>query len=1586
MTSNPDDKFKYLATIGDLLNNKKMLFLEYLNLLGLTEKFPKKLTIKDAIVIRNEILGNIADTDKIETLPYLILQKVMMFDTKYRSSLYKGKAHSRSFLGDLDKIHPLDTFVTLLHCCNNFLTQDLLTRLSTCQLAIPFLLPNPYDGSIMYLLWGMREIIQSWKCTDSSGVLISNKCRIVDYPAPIVSFYKIGKILWSKSKIINEIISESKVDFFFNWDCDGGTLEKYFVDGMVELSCYLPSGRNDFYSDIIIFSNLRGDPRRHTKQLNFMQNISCISCVLLQEKDLDDEAIQLLEKLIRTPGGLILMFADLKDNETLKNKKLMQQLGNMCTIKMKEKNFMQIRTEVRKEIVMKLNSTAHTHHKNLMLSKCEEIAQSLGIQLDENDEGCKEGKKLAKGVMHQIASLSLSTYKAKLKIFPLQGPDLWHKWAVLNKESYQKGIAKDIETKKKTVRQNQLNFAVKPTLVMETFLSNLLNHSGNVRLYFLYWFKVLLYEHTQEVLPSLKDAYQKAKDEFLNIKPEYNLQKQVVKDTLKLLHKELVNASFGIEHFIREMGQMYEARMDTSTPFGYVSRDLEIFSFPQIVAELMTEGYPVELMDGDATHVPITWVLAVMDKLKIQYLQNQNIFVVSVLGIQSTGKSTLLNSIFGLHFDVGAGCCTRGAYFQLLPLNSALQKETGCHHILIVDTEGLRASEFQKIKSQMHDNELATFVIGLADLTIINIYGEKPGEIADIIQTAFHAFIRMKNVDIQPSCLFVHHNVAEVMENDKTKLERQSFLDRLNSMINKAAKIERGKEKYEAFQDVIQFNAETNVILFPSLWKGDPPMAPIDPVYNFKANTLKKAIITTLKGKYVHSNFTTFSLRVKKLWSAVLQEQFVFSFKNVLDVAAYNELTTQYYQWSWNLHHKFLAWQVQAENQINSCNILDVDCVVDNCLVKFDQDLNNIYLQLNQEVIEFFVKNRKLVQWHNTTEVKLTNLYEEHKDDARKHCNILRQNRKGQIKIQIYHQRLQDQVIALASDIKTAALSPEKHEEIFNQHWQQWIKELSETNKPVIYTAEHYIEQEIFTVLLKNYNSHSQLVVQALQYRSMSQGGTLKLKINSHLHLDSNRWINRLMDWTGLSHINPVDLHEAQVQTERYFHEVKELMESTMERCQDFSKTLVSNWLMQMQKSIENFNNEKKNFTFTPHYQVDMAITVAGYAYQQFNAKLKQLAIENNLVESMNQLKPIFLRTFETQFLETNDQIAAQNLCNILTKSIKKSLIEKLSIEIVASMKRVSSHFLTRRAFKVLVLKDLAVAQDFELFKMYLRNIDSSLQYWSKIYVKQHCEIMNNRNTLLFNLAQKNLNGIFADIFTALNENSPPSEDSYQNFWINHFHKRVGKFITINLQEVKSVIKVDHVYNQKLFTRHLVTYLRNECESILVDFKNTNASIAKLIESTSSPHMILYKSLIGCKEQCPFCNEECDLADENHLKSGTPHFTHIHRPQCLSGLTRNSKLVFETCIQAIQGDGTFRNSDTNNKFHPYKEYKMIYPNLSILIDSPDSKYWKWFIAKYNFELAEWNEAHATLVNEVSWQRITKDEAISSLDEHYDYSH
>jgi len=43
--------------------------------------------------------------------------------------------------------------------------------------------------------------------------------------------------------------------------------------------------------------------------------------------------------------------------------------------------------------------------------------------------------------------------------------------------------------------------------------------------------------------------------------------------------------------------------------------------------------------------------------------------IVSIIGPQSTGKSTLLNFLFGTNFQMSAGRCTRGLYASIFETN-----------------------------------------------------------------------------------------------------------------------------------------------------------------------------------------------------------------------------------------------------------------------------------------------------------------------------------------------------------------------------------------------------------------------------------------------------------------------------------------------------------------------------------------------------------------------------------------------------------------------------------------------------------------------------------------------------------------------------------------------------------------------------------------------------------------------------------------------------------------------------------------------------------------------------------------------------
>ena len=77
----------------------------------------------------------------------------------------------------------------------------------------------------------------------------------------------------------------------------------------------------------------------------------------------------------------------------------------------------------------------------------------------------------------------------------------------------------------------------------------------------------------------------------------------------------------------------------------------------------------------------------------------------------------------------------------------------------------------------------------------------------------------------------------------------------------------------------------------------------------------------------------------------------------------------------------------------------------------------------------------------------------------------------------------------------------------------------------------------------------------------------------------------------------------------------------------------------------------------------------------------------------------------------------------------------------------------------------------------------------------------------------------------------------------------------------------------------------------------------------NSPHIMLRDRLIGCTEQCPFCGEQCELTDPNHLNFEKDHFVHIHRPECLGKHTmdNNKQLVLSLCTCLVESKSLFKN-------------------------------------------------------------------------------
>ncbi|XP_062389312.1 interferon-induced very large GTPase 1-like [Sardina pilchardus] len=465
-----------------------------------------------------------------------------------------------------------------------------------------------------------------------------------------------------------------------------------------------------------------------------------------------------------------------------------------------------------------------------------------------------------------------------------------------------------------------------------------------------------------------------------------------------------------------------------------------------MAAELMISGHPMELMDGDAAHVPLIWVTAVLDEL-IKIVGDKRVFVLSVLGIQSSGKSTMLNAMFGLQFAVSAGRCTRGAFMQLVRMSEDMKAELNCDYILVVDTEGLKALELAGKATVHHDNELATFVVGLGNMTLINIFGENPSEMQDILQIVVQAVLRMKKVRLYPGCIFVHQNVTDITAGEKNMDGRRRLQEKLDEMTKLAAK----EEVCDAvcFSDVIAFDIQNDVKYFAQLWEGSPPMAPPNPSYSENIQELKKTILSHSSKS---SGFTLNKLktRIKDLWDALLNEDFVFSFKNTLEITAYRSLEEEYGKWTWILRSEMLTIEDQLLTTINNYRLHTVDkgLLVENIRETF----TNVQKEMNQYFDNDKLKDT-LIQWKIHFELKIKELHKDLVEKVTTKLNNVISQRNARKKLDEkkddHEKKLFEESKELALKLKKKGFNEGEMKKAFDSMWKEWVSELKDITTPI---------------------------------------------------------------------------------------------------------------------------------------------------------------------------------------------------------------------------------------------------------------------------------------------------------------------------------------------------------------------------------------------------------------------------------------------------------------------------------------------------------------------------------------------------------
>ncbi|XP_073491228.1 up-regulator of cell proliferation-like [Aquarana catesbeiana] len=1527
-----------------MLAVKRQDFQKILVQLKMESYMNSKLTLGKILEIGQENLEGIK-LQRVQDVPWYFLYNLMALNVKARNLQPEESSkdadisfiHFDDNISDADSclVHPLDVQCTLLHCSDSFLQQEIVSKMAMCQFAVPILLPSADGPDCTFMIWAMRDIVKRWRplsLKETKGFMEDN---LVNISLPFYSFVRLKNCRLSKSAIINQLLTQSQqhYDYFVHRDMEGGNLPRKISDGLVEMSCFFPSGKeiSDIFTDPLAVLNLRGDILSNWTQFSFLTQIS--SAVFIFADSISETEYQLLSSLHNSKTKYFVILTNPSKIEKCTLQKKLYPVLNLDDSqiivkrsKVNDANLVKHVQKIMKELI---------HNCFVKFEWMIDTASELGIHVDEMSKECQTAKRRALEITKNIQDVA----KYKEKTMKLQG-HLWKELAKTEKElcrmkhqtdqdDGEHYRAKLINRRKELLKEQ--NRHIPPAGIM-TFIDAIIQSNPQEKHFFLKWLKILLDSSSRVNLSKLQDEYKK----------KCNIQ-SINRMEIKALDQRISESSLGIEHFLRELAQFYEAEYFMVND-GKIS-ERKFCKLPEIASDLLLDGFPLELIDGDASNIPLQWITDVLEAVDKKMKCQCRMRVITVLGVQSTGKSTLLNTMFGLQFPVASGRCTRGAFMTLIKVKENFQRELGCQFILIIDTEGLKALELASLKdSYKHDNELATLVIGLSDITMINMAMENTTEMKDVLQIVVHAFLRMESAGKKPNCQFVHQNVGDVSAYEKNMRERKKFGEQLNEMTQLAAKMEK-RTGVTSFSDVIDHDMEKHTWYIPGLWHGVPPMASVNSGYSENINQLKKHLLDFFQKSNNPQRLCDFSTWIRSLWNAVKHENFIFNFRNCLVAEAYEKLSSKYNDLQWNFSKVMYNWIMETENTIqnkaaissqgNFCNYLKHDLSV-----KVHKEETTMRKSL-EKYFEDGTENASLIERYREeffTSVKVLREHQENKLSNRIEELVQIQKGKNAVK------EIQGEFLKIIEENVTSLLGKYKKnkfllnkERVKSQFEEMWNDTLSRLQLRSF--NERNIEQEILRQLKRD--------------MSHSVGAVTEKMVEIH----------------NLNYFKHNDFKAAEI------HKCNSYVTEKVKLKVDYHETYCQELLKMIREEL---HNDLQQLHTTPMFELDVKLHILGKLSPVLQKMHQDFIQENDPKLSLEKHKGKYLSIFQNFFNEKDDcQNRAKDFCDICLKPALIKFIDKnLGTEIVDDIVQGenSTTYRSRKFFQFTLLKKLLKDNDFKQYVDYIRNYEMFVKDWITQYIKDKYK----QNKDIEKLRSKILTSIMNVVVEALNDLKLQNCLNVQEF-LKTFCEMLNKDLVISSNDLK-VIEFKNTVSVCQFSGDIKIFLTDTEEQIKREMRSLNIEDV-LSRLTLNPQDELFTRVFGCGKLCPFCNVPCEAGGKNH----TEHSAEVHRPDGLGGY-RNSIteiLSHDICSTNVHGNGAFSLSYTEEVYYPYKDYRTFYPDWAIQADTTinASDYWKFILMKFNDQFAKEYKAKPAEFPE-DWKEITQQQAMKSLEELY----
>nr|XP_008113619.1 PREDICTED: interferon-induced very large GTPase 1 [Anolis carolinensis]XP_016850905.1 PREDICTED: interferon-induced very large GTPase 1 [Anolis carolinensis] len=435
-------------------------------------------------------------------------------------------------------------------------------------------------------------------------------------------------------------------------------------------------------------------------------------------------------------------------------------------------------------------------------------------------------------------------------------------------------------------------------------------------------------------------------------------------------------------------------------------------------------------------------------------------------------------------------------------------------------------------------------------------------------------------------------------------------------------------------------------------------------------------------------------------------------------------------------------------------------------------------------------------------------------------------------------------------------------------------------------------------------------------------------------------------------------------------------MDEKISSKRDYVSTYCGELLSFINQNLQ--EDDVKKLNTTSAFEVDLKLHILGESAYKFQQMHKDFIEENDHQKRLEQLKPHYFSIFKDLYQKKDaQQIRAKGFCDrCLHPALEEHINKRLGIEIIDQFRNSerSMECSGRNFFQFTLLKELLDKWNFDQYVESITNYEQFVKNWIQKRVID--SYIKNEN--LKNLEKDILSGVIAKVKNALDILSNKEIETFSNF-VDNISLELQKALAISKSKLVG-LELRSAFDPSNFSAYVENYLQDLQKEILSTFESLDIE-SKLSRLSVKPQDEIFKQVFGCGKQCPFCKVPCEAGGAAHKE----HFAAVHRPKGLGTYRYDTtkKLVIDICSSSVASQVSFRCPETNWEWHPYKDYRKIFPDWCIQPDPSlnASDYWKFVLKEFNNEFSKKYECKPADLPK-DWKQITKEQALQALKESY----